>query len=87
MRKGHGQSRVWGKRQRKRYDMSGGLCVGHEEPDIWFDPDREVEARRICRDCPVRAVCHLAAVEFHEEHGVWGNTNPVERGTQPAFRY
>lgn len=72
-------SRVWGIRIRSRYDLKGGLCVGHEEPEIWFDPDREMEARRICRECPVRATCTLAAFEFGEEWGVWGGTAPYER--------
>lgn len=78
-------SRVWGVRERQRYDLAGGLCVGHPEPDIWFDPDRELEARRICRRCPVRAICTLAAWEFEERYGVWGGTDAYERGTPPLF--
>ena len=76
-------SRVWGVRLRPRYDLKDGLCVGHREPDIWFDPNREMEARRICWDCPVRLVCTLAATEFGEAWGVWGGTAPYERGAVP----
>lgn len=78
-------SRVWGVRTRPKYDLAKGRCVGHREPEIWFDPAREWEARRICHECPVRALCMLAALEFGEEWGVWGGTAPYERGTSPAL--
>lgn len=79
-------SRVWGVRQRKRYDLADGSCVDHAEPDIWFDPERTAEARRICGACPVRILCAVAAIEFREQFGVWGGTDAHERGTPPSFR-
>jgi len=77
---------VWGKRLLER-DLTAGLCVGHEDPDIWFDPARVEQAREICVKCPVQSGCHLSAVEGRERHGVWGGADAYERGTPPAFRY
>lgn len=80
-------SRVWGVRQRRRYDLADGLCVGHKEPDIWFDPSRAAEARDVCCSCPVKILCSVAALEFHEQFGVWGGTDADERGMAPSVRY
>ena len=55
------------------------LCNGMS-PDIWFPsasttatrPDATLEARRICRQCPVRRQCADDAKANGETWGVWG---------------
>lgn len=39
---------------------------------------RELQAKRICANCPVRLECYRYAVE-HDELGVWGCANERER--------
>lgn len=59
--------------------MWTGLCAGHPEPDLWFDPERFEEASRICNTCPFRVECKQEAVEHKEQYGYW-NSTPYERG-------
>ncbi len=46
--------------------------------DLFFDPNREDLAKRICKSCFVRRACLTYAVE-RKEKGVWGGTNFDER--------
>lgn len=59
-------------------DLHRGLCVGHPDPEIWFDPHREHRAKQICRTCPVRRPCLAYALD-HEKYGVWGGTSEDDR--------
>jgi WhiB family redox-sensing transcriptional regulator len=57
-----------------------GLCP-QVDPDMWF-PERGSsvkEAKRICRDCPVRAQCLEYALDNDERFGVWGGLSERER--------
>ena len=49
---------------------------------------RELQAKQICRGCPVRTECLSWALANREPHGVWGGLSPEERGAlltpQPA---
>jgi hypothetical protein len=51
-------------------------------PDLMF-PDNDAvlinEARRICKDCPVRLECLTDAFAVGEVHGVRGGTSPRDR--------
>jgi hypothetical protein len=58
--------------------------------DVWFGPDQHDSgtqipketadrARRVCRRCPVRAECLLAAMETDDQHGIWGGLTPYQR--------
>ena len=40
---------------------------------------REVRAKAICADCPVRETCLEFALGIRESHGVWGGLNEQER--------
>lgn len=71
-------------------------CRG-TEPDQFFPGEHAYNviktAKRICAACSVRQRCLDAALERHEEHGIWGgatvrerrkmrrNARPVERVT------
>lgn len=51
------------------------------DADLWF-PEQggsTRRARRICRDCAVRAECLQYALDNEEPHGVWGGLSPEER--------
>ncbi len=47
-------------------------CVN--DPELWFaESQADVEiAKRLCRDCTVRAACLAGALERREPWGVWG---------------
>jgi WhiB family redox-sensing transcriptional regulator len=60
--------------------MAEGNCA-HESPALFFPSDGvgvEV-ARRICADCPVKAVCLEYALANRIDHGVWGGSSERER--------
>lgn len=58
-------------------------CVGLTE--LFFDGDREREAKAVCRECPVIDEClsfALASIKRHHfsiESGIWGGLNAKER--------
>lgn len=65
------------------------LCR-QSDPEQWF-PEQEGnnghDAKRICRQCPVRLMCLREAIEHREQFGVWagfsarklrGITDPVQ---------
>ncbi|MFA4081394.1 WhiB family transcriptional regulator [Mycobacteroides salmoniphilum] len=39
----------------------------------------EVQAKRICNECPVRKLCAAHAIRTDEPHGVWGAMTTRER--------
>ena len=45
---------------------------------LFFDPNREAEAKAFCVGCPVMADC-LSAARANNEPGVWGGTTEEER--------
>ena len=59
---------------------AGALCAG-TDPDLWFSPGalEHKEAKRICRDCPVRRECLNYAMHSTIDHGVWGGLTERER--------
>ena len=40
---------------------------------------RELRAKEICRQCPVREPCLTYALKIREPHGSWGGLNELER--------
>lgn len=59
-----------------------GLCVGVEDPEIFFPPHGEGKAdaaKAICADCPVKRQCLKYALKAPEEYGVWGGLDEIER--------
>ena len=60
--------------------MAEGNCRLH--PPATFFPSDGVgvdKARKICRDCPVKAPCLEYALEERIDHGVWGGCSERER--------
>lgn len=51
-------------------DLDGNACRD-EDPDLFFDPRREAEAKAVCARCTVRAGCLQIALG-HPRWGVWG---------------
>lgn len=62
-----------------------GLCSsGKYDPNLWYPEAPQVEqkameAKRICRDCPVQATCASWALANHEHAGVWGGLSAEDR--------
>lgn len=52
-------------------------CFGWD-PEIWWLPEHEEQAKRICRKCPLIGDCLDVAIERREK-GVWGGTTEAER--------
>lgn len=53
------------------------------DPD-WFTPQRysieaDAQAKKICRNCDIRADCLAWALEHPQEDGIYGGYNPHER--------
>ncbi len=60
--------------------MARGNCA-EESPSLFFPSDGvgvEV-AKKVCTDCPVKALCLEYALENRIDHGVWGGTSERER--------
>ena len=60
--------------------MDKGRCR-QEAPSVFFPSDGvgvDV-ARRICADCPVKALCLEYALRNGIDHGVWGGASERER--------
>jgi WhiB family transcriptional regulator, redox-sensing transcriptional regulator len=56
------------------------LCQ-YVDPDLWHPPKggSTVQAKRICRSCPVRAECLEFALANNEPFGIWGGLSERER--------
>ena len=62
-----------------------GACIG-EDPELFFPVGNTgpavlqiAEAKAVCRTCPVMAECLRYALEYGEDHGVWGGHSEDER--------
>jgi WhiB family transcriptional regulator, redox-sensing transcriptional regulator len=55
-------------------------CHG-SPPDLWFPArgDTTIQAKAICRQCPVRAECLAYALRWHIGFGIWGGLSERER--------
>lgn len=64
------------------FASSGKQACLNESPELFFSgfPDDILEAKLVCRECPVVAACKVAAIARNEEFGIWGGTTPEERG-------
>ena len=63
------------------------LCA-QVDGDEWFPEKGEsvLQAKRICRDCPVRVECLRYALDHDELYGVWGGLSPEDRKAVRADR-
>lgn len=59
--------------------MADAACA-QVDPELWFPEKGGTSsiAKRICRTCPVQALCLEYALEHHEL-GVWGGTSEKQR--------
>lgn len=64
-----------------------GLCRGVDS-SVFFHPDgergraraqREMQAKQMCRQCPVIAQCRVHALKVGEPYGIWGGLSEAER--------
>lgn len=64
-----------------------GACRGRDSAQF-FHPDgergssrgrREIAAKKVCLNCPVRAECAAHALQTQEPYGVWGGFTETER--------
>jgi WhiB family redox-sensing transcriptional regulator len=53
-----------------------------ELPELFDDPEREAEAKRVCEACPVLTDCLSEALERREPTSIWGGMTPAERSTR-----
>ena len=60
-------------------EFSAELFFPEEEPRRRIRREREEQAKRICRDCPVLATCREHALTTPERYGVWGAMTTQER--------
>ncbi|MDH6462093.1 hypothetical protein M2302_002268 [Micromonospora sp. A200] len=51
--------------------------ICQNDPELFFDPAREDEAKDACSFCPLMEQCKILGEA--EEYGVWGGIGPVER--------
>lgn len=74
--------------------MSEAACAKRQMADLHF-PDAQVgvvesyspgllrtqvlEAKAVCRECPVSHQCLVQAIRRQERHGIWGGLTPEER--------
>ncbi len=52
---------------------------GKDDPDAISTAARFKMAKALCNDCPVRMQCLSYAIQNNIQHGVWGQTTPLER--------
>lgn len=61
----------------------GPVCARPDEnPEVWFDADLRAVAKRLCKQCPVRAECLVESQKLNwreEDWGVWGGMVPRQR--------
>ncbi|QOV98648.1 WhiB family transcriptional regulator [Rhodococcus pyridinivorans] len=67
------------------------------DPSLFFGPEseggpertlREIEAKRVCRQCPVLLRCRQHALAHFEQYGIWGGLteNDRKRHRRPLWR-
>lgn len=53
------------------------------DPEAFFPGGKDVTsaeaATAICRRCPVTDACLQYAIEYDEQHGIWGGLTPAQR--------
>ena len=64
--------------QRTPIGLGPTACAGTPDAEVFFDEDREGEAKALCSGCPAVSACLLYAT-WNEEFGVWGGATAAER--------
>jgi WhiB family redox-sensing transcriptional regulator len=67
-------------------EWTGEAACAHDDPELFFPEGtagpalyQAVQARQVCRSCPVRTPCLRFALEHSLGFGIWGGTTPEER--------
>jgi len=62
-------------------DWRAGALCSQSSPELWFAVGaiEHQQAKRICRQCPVRAECLEYAMDGPIDHGIWGGLTERER--------
>jgi hypothetical protein len=63
-------------------ELADGLCTRHPEPDLWSsrEPADRAVALRVCRACPVLAVCASWSLSLPaSDSTVWGGLTAGQR--------
>lgn len=55
------------------------------DPEMFFDEEREEEAKKYCSFCPVAAEC-IGLANRTDSRGIWGGKNYISRRKQLAFQ-
>lgn len=63
------------------YEWSSGANCKDVDTKVFFGFTKAEEqaAKRICADCPVKAICLETAFVNRETQGIWGGTTENER--------
>lgn len=74
---------------RGKFDPTGAVCFTHPNPDLWHSEDSRdmLEAKRVCRTCPIVLKCATYALANDERLGVWGGLDHYQRGYLERSRY
>lgn len=62
------------------------LFFGHDGESAAERGHRELEAKAVCANCPVRTQCRDYAIAHFVRHGIWGGLNEMERITERSAR-
>lgn len=54
------------------------LCLQYD-PEMFFEPGREIDALLVCQRCPLRYECREYAIANRIPFGVWGGTTQEGR--------
>lgn len=73
--------------QAERADMERLPCRVYD-PELWFaeTPSDVEDAKALCQDCPVRALCLDGALDRGEPWGVWGGELFLQGAVIPRKR-
>ena len=60
--------------------LSEGACVGVSDPTLFDDEDAQktIEAKKICKGCPVQTDCADWGIK-NEDSGIWGGMDAKDR--------
>ena len=62
-------------------------CKGHKDPNLFFDVEREREAKVFCRtDCAAQEQCLVWSMELGFEYGIFGGMTGPERKSEKRRR-
>jgi WhiB family transcriptional regulator, redox-sensing transcriptional regulator len=70
---------TWNQRAVCRGESAGLFAPMLALESAHFRQQREMQAKRVCTQCPVRQECLAYALRVNEELGIWGGLDAAER--------